>query len=160
MSEKVLPLKVDRILVAIDGSADSEKAGLTAVDLAERYSAQIFILHVSNYPQDTLGFGSTHTVAVGLPQPDPEVDKEGKRAQEMMDRIEKIAANRGVTATSEIIEDASSRISDTILDYGYREDVDLIVTGSRGLNAYLRSTMGSVSTGVVNRARCSVLVVK
>lgn len=37
-------------------------------------------------------------------------------------------------------------------------DVDLLVLGSRGRGAVLRLLLGSVSTKVVRRARCAVLV--
>jgi nucleotide-binding universal stress UspA family protein len=40
------------------------------------------------------------------------------------------------------------------------EDADLVVVGSRGLNPIQRLLLGSVSSKVVHRARCDVLVVR
>jgi nucleotide-binding universal stress UspA family protein len=40
------------------------------------------------------------------------------------------------------------------------KDADLVVVGSRGLNPFQRLLLGSVSTKVVHRAECDVLVVR
>jgi nucleotide-binding universal stress UspA family protein len=40
------------------------------------------------------------------------------------------------------------------------KDADLVVVGSRGLNPIQRLLLGSVSSKVVHRAECDVLVVR
>ena len=40
------------------------------------------------------------------------------------------------------------------------KDADLVVVGSRGLNPFQRLLLGSVSSKVVHRAECDVLVVR
>jgi len=40
------------------------------------------------------------------------------------------------------------------------EDADLVIVGSRGLNSIQRILLGSVSSKVVHRAKCDVLVVR
>jgi nucleotide-binding universal stress UspA family protein len=40
------------------------------------------------------------------------------------------------------------------------EDADLVIVGSRGLNSFQRILLGSVSSKVVHRAPCDVLVVR
>jgi len=40
------------------------------------------------------------------------------------------------------------------------EDIDLIVMGPRGISKFSKLLLGSVTSGVVNHAPCSVLVVK
>ena len=40
------------------------------------------------------------------------------------------------------------------------KDADLVIVGSRGLNTLQRLLMGSVSSKVVHRAQCDVLVVR
>jgi len=159
MTTEVIPIRISKILVAVDGSAHAEKAGSIAVDLAKRYSAQLVILHVANYPRNMLGVGSAHTVSVGIPVPDSEVDQMKNRAHDLMNRIATFASKHGVNTKSEIIDKAGS-ISDLIVDYSYREGIDMIVTGARGLNSFHTSLMGSVSNGIVNKATCLVLVVR
>jgi len=157
-----LPLKpanFARILVAIDGSKFAEKAGATASALAQRYSAELVILYVARYPPNALGRGSTHTVAVGLPISDPVIDKEKKNATDSMHRVATFARKFGVETDEQII-DTSSSIVDVICDFAYRNEVDLIVLGTRGLNTFKSSSLGSISDGVADHATCAVMVVK
>jgi nucleotide-binding universal stress UspA family protein len=46
------------------------------------------------------------------------------------------------------------------LDFASNKKVDLLVVGTRGLGAFKRLTIGSVSSAAVNHATCSVLVVR
>lgn len=48
----------------------------------------------------------------------------------------------------------------TIVDYANKGNYDLLVIGSRGLNAFQEMVLGSVSHKVVKRANCPVMVVK
>jgi len=50
--------------------------------------------------------------------------------------------------------------ADEILKVAEAHETDLIVTGAKGLGAVGRFLLGSVSTRVVQHARCSVLVVR
>jgi nucleotide-binding universal stress UspA family protein len=47
-----------------------------------------------------------------------------------------------------------------IIDEAEKEGVDLILMGTRGMNAVDRWLLGSVSTKVVHHAPCNVLVVR
>jgi nucleotide-binding universal stress UspA family protein len=47
-----------------------------------------------------------------------------------------------------------------ILDYAKTEDIDLIISGSRGLSEFKGWLLGSVSRKLVHYADCSVLIVK
>ncbi|WP_440119522.1 universal stress protein [Paenibacillus sp. QZ-Y1] len=48
----------------------------------------------------------------------------------------------------------------TIVDYANKNNVDLLIIGSRGLNSLQEFVLGSVSHKVVKRARCPVMIVK
>ena len=48
----------------------------------------------------------------------------------------------------------------TIVEYANKQKFDLVVLGSRGLNALQEMVLGSVSHKVVKRVNCPVLVVK
>ena len=48
----------------------------------------------------------------------------------------------------------------TIVDYANKQKFDLVILGSRGLNALQEMVLGSVSHKVVKRVNCPVLVVK
>jgi len=59
--------------------------------------------------------------------------------------------------STEIIEGSPRQV---IVDEAENWHADLIVMGSRGLGAWNRLLLGSVSTGVVHHAKCSVEIVR
>ena len=52
------------------------------------------------------------------------------------------------------------RPADEVLKMPSKKKADLVVTGAKGLGAIARFLVGSVSTKIVQRSRCSVLVVR
>jgi nucleotide-binding universal stress UspA family protein len=56
--------------------------------------------------------------------------------------------------------DPISRVGSAIVDYAERENVDLIVIGSRGRRGFKKMLLGSVASDVVTYAYCPVMVVK
>ena len=143
---------------AIDGSEHAEKAGLFAVDLAARYRARVILLHVANYPTQYLGL-TGHDVAVGLPLPNEQLESMKKKARVSIDRIGVLARKQNVSISQETIQTESS-IAESIAGYAERESVQIIVVGIRGLSNFDPYVVGSVATGLVSRARCSLLIVR
>ena len=47
-----------------------------------------------------------------------------------------------------------------IIDYAIKENIDLIVIGTKGRTGFKRFLMGSVANGVVQHAHCPVLLVR
>ena len=78
-----------------------------------------------------------------------------ERRREDLEEAKGILAERGVDA--EMLE-AQGDPGDVILNSA--KDADLVVVGSRGLNPFQRLLLGSVSSKVVHRAECDVLVVR
>jgi len=62
-----------------------------------------------------------------------------------------------LTISSEIIQGAPRQ---TIVEEAERWHANLIVMGSRGLGAWNRLLLGSVSSAVVHHAKCSVEIVR
>ena len=150
--------KIRHILAAIDGSEYAEKAGIFAVDLAKKFEARLILLHIASYPTQYLGL-TGHDVAVGLPMQSREVENMKKRARESIERISEIARSQIVSVRTEFIE-TQSPIVDSIADTAERESIQIIVVGMRGLGNFDPFVVGSVASGLINRARCSVLVVR
>jgi len=77
----------------------------------------------------------------------------------MLDDAEKRLGLKGVAGVVHK-EIAVGDPADMILDEAKVRDADLIVVGSRGLNAAQRFLLGSVSPKVVSHAHCPVLIVR
>lgn len=69
----------------------------------------------------------------------------------------KAIGDKTLTITSEILEGAPGQV---IVEAAQRWPADLIVMGSRGLGAWNRLLLGSVSNAVIHHAQCSVEVVR
>ena len=68
-----------------------------------------------------------------------------------------IIDDKTLKISTEIIEGPPRQV---IVDEAEEWDADLIVMGSRGLGAWNRLLLGSVSSGVVHHAGCSVEIVR
>ena len=78
-----------------------------------------------------------------------------ERRRKDLEEAGALLAARGVDADT---LEAQGDPGDVILDSA--KDADLVVVGSRGLNPFQRLLLGSVSSKVVHRAECDVLVVR
>ena len=71
-----------------------------------------------------------------------------------------MARNENVTELkTELFTDVKSLI-ESIIDYATSKEVDLIVIGTRGRTGLKRFLTGSVASGVVQHAHCSVMIVR
>jgi nucleotide-binding universal stress UspA family protein len=83
-----------------------------------------------------------------------------KEAQKWFDKVAAIAEKAGVVRMStEIILDVFS-VADTLITYTETNNVDLIVTGTKGRTGLKKFVLGSVTSSVVSHAKCPVLVVR
>jgi nucleotide-binding universal stress UspA family protein len=146
------------ILVAIDGSEISMKAAVYAIDIVKKNKSQLIaltVLDISTLRRISSSFITAPTYGL------KELEEKRKEAQQWLDKFEKLAAKENnVKLKSEIIEDPISRVGSSIVDYAERENVDLIVIGSRGRTGFKKMLLGSVASDVVTYAHCPVMVVK
>lgn len=137
-----------RILVAIDGSDVSLRALNHAVRMAKEEAAELYVLHVVPSPP----FEYQGEIADYF-------DQARSSASRWMKSAESQAARRNLALRTEIIVGASS-VVDTIVGYADTISCDLIVTGTRGRTPSTHVLVGSVAIGLVQAARCPVLIVR
>jgi nucleotide-binding universal stress UspA family protein len=137
------------VLVAYDGSSHAKRALEIAIDLAKKYEAKLDIVEVVD---------STVFAGAGIaPIPADVIESVYNRAKADIEEAKKKSKEGGVEAEGVILEgDPAS----AILEYANKNNVDLIVTGSRGLSTLKRVFLGSVSTRLVQEAKIPVMVVK
>jgi len=145
-----LPLK--KIVVPIDGSDSSLRAARYAINIARMAKAEIICMHaVVNPPYvEYKAAGIVIVRYIG----------EAKRHAEMWyDDIRDMAVKEGVKFSAETILDVASA-ADSIVNYADGKKADLVVIGTKGRTGLKRFLLGSVASGVVSHAKCSVLVVR
>lgn len=130
--------KIAKMLVAIDGSENADKALEYAVRLAQTHGSKITLLHVAE---------------AKLFRFEPKVIEDVCECI-LFDAATKV---EGVDFDKRL-EFGSP--AETIIKVAKKEDYDLIIVGSRGLSSVKRFFLGSVSDDVSMHARCSVLIVR
>lgn len=144
------PLK--KILVPLDGSDASLRAASYAINLARMTKAEIICIHVVVNPSYETYLAAGLVIARYI--------EEAKRHAEMWyDNVRTVAATDGIKVATETILDVASA-ADSIVNYASKQEADLIVIGTKGRTGLKRFLMGSVASGVVAHAKCSVLVVR
>ena len=149
-------MKFERILVAVDGSDNAARAAEVATTLAEKFNAELIVCHAIQTPfysftQDGL------TVPADVLKDYIAAARED--AEMMVNKIVQLAKVAHVKAVS-VVQENTFSVVEAIVNLAERRSVDIIVIGTRGRTGFKRLLMGSVSSGVVNHARCPVLVVR
>ncbi|MDA8382198.1 MAG: universal stress protein [Betaproteobacteria bacterium] len=137
-----------RILVATDFSACADKAAERAVDLSDRYGADLIFLHVVTYfPEDE----PVKTIAPENVDPAEFLRERGRVQLRMLaDRLGRSGAEQRV-----IISAGSARHE--IVRAARERQADLIVMGMSGKG--LAGVLGSTACGLMHLMACSVLAV-
>lgn len=137
--------KMEKILVATDGSAYSENAVKEAILLAKKCSSRIFAVSVVI---TNLEFEVT------MPQ---FVDKEEKKAREHLESVKARASKEGIDCDIAVIH--GDEPYQDIVHQALKNRVDMIIVGRHGRTGLLRLMMGSVAAKVIGHAPCNILVV-
>jgi len=130
--------KISKILVAVDGSENAQKGLHYAVQLAQKFNAEITVMNV----MERRLFGLKPKVAQNVGE------------QVLSKAVEEV---KGISVTKRL---ESGNPSEKIIEVANKEEYDLIVVGSRGLSRSKRFFLGSVSDDVSHHAHCSVLLVR
>jgi nucleotide-binding universal stress UspA family protein len=143
-----------RILVAMDGSAHSERALRYALGLAKEQSATLRILHVVDMGLLPLG----PELAI-----DTEAITNARRAAG--DRLLASARERGQAAGIDteirLVETATptQRLATAIVNEAANWPADVVVVGTHGRSGMERLFLGSVAEGVARLSKVPVLLV-
>jgi universal stress protein A len=141
------------ILVSVDFSDVTLKVVKSAVHLAKPFQSKILLVHVFEPGPPLMGIGGGPDV-VPVPQTHepiapPDYTERFARLQEMISSI-------GLVST---IVELQGIPAELILSQAENSRVDLIVLGSHSRGPLSHLFLGSVADGVLQRARCPVLIV-
>jgi universal stress protein A len=141
-----------RILCAVDFSDHSNEAFLEAVELAEKNSAKLFLLHSLEVQPLLTQWLATDGLS------DLTIEIERKAQQSMDSLVGSVASRLGKLKIH--TEITSGRAHAEILENASVWRADLIVMGARGAGSLEDAVLGSTVNRVLGDTECSVLVVK
>ena len=144
-----------KILVAIDGSPQSDKAAEEAIRLAAasgtRFKSKVYAILV-------LPGNRAPSFTDFMPSPPP-TERPGweEKRKRIFYVVEKAAAEAGIGLENAVVYGDAA---EEILSFAEQNEISVIVIGSSGAGRVRRALLGSVSTKVALHARCSVYVVR
>jgi nucleotide-binding universal stress UspA family protein len=146
---------ISKILVATDFSDDSNYALSYAVEMAQRFSAELIVLHVDQ---------PLAPVMVSELNPGLDLGAMNRIAEE-----QRLLALREVDKTVDRLREKQLKVRGLlrvgapfleIVTTAQNENVDLIVIGTHGRSGLAHVLMGSVAERVVRKTHCPVLTVR
>jgi nucleotide-binding universal stress UspA family protein len=140
-------IKIERVLVPVDGSASSKNAAMYAAHLVNSKNPKIYLLHV----------WAPITMTIGGEKAEELRREAQEAAMALLEEYTVLLAPCGLEV--ELIA-RSGRPDYEILNVQEELDCDLIVIGSRGMSELESVIMGSVVSGVLEEATCPVLVTR
>jgi hypothetical protein len=146
MNGQICPVaKMEKLLVATDGSIFSESAIREAINLARICSSKL--------------------IAVSVVKTSPEFEdlvpqvfeKAEKEMREHLESVKSRASKEGIDC--EIVVHRGEEPFEDIVNDAEKNQVDMIIIGTHGRTGLKRLMMGSVTAKVIGHALCNVLVV-
>ena len=143
MSKDTEHALISNILVAVDGSETSSKAAEMAIDLAEKYGADLIALYIV---APNINFSQAFYFAQ-------------ENGQKIVDEVKRKAFAKKLNVQTEVLMDVGS-VPKAIVEYAEKNNANLIVLGTRGISGIKRMLVGSTASEVVKYSHCPVMVVK
>jgi nucleotide-binding universal stress UspA family protein len=134
----------ETIVVAMDGSEQSNRAADLAAGLAKESGGRILAVHVKELMAGRAA-GPIHV-------------NENEIVAEIRDRVKQLNAD-GIKAELQVTSTMTGGPAHVIADAAEKEAADIIVTGTRGHTAIAGVVLGSVAQRLLHLAPCPVLVV-
>ena len=143
-------MRFQNILVPYDGSAHSNRAFKTALDMAQKYDSTINVVSCINL-LTTRRFGK-------IPYEIDWLKLAHKQLLKEIIPLQTKAQKKDIVFKYKILE--ASSIVRTLLSFAKTKNIDLIVIGSHGKGFFDRLILGSVTNGITQQSYCPVLVIK
>ena len=144
-------MTVAQIVCCTDFSDHAETAFQTALDLAGRYQAKLYVLHILP-PAINPMLGDA-----GLVIPE-QVDE--SIVLRLNERMQEVYANRIPESLSYELVVRDGHVSTEIIRFIEETDADLVVVGAFGLSGMGLVLFGSIAKRIAHKAPCSVMIVR
>ena len=178
-------IRMNKILIAVDGSDHAKMALSTASALAKQHNAAVMVLHCVN--KETLSgevrknieteYGNELNKRLGSMNLVQSLPDETQYARTLLSHTDAVSQVANAIAGENILKRAISFLqqagvdnastslvngdaADEIIKAYEKNEIDTIVMGCRGVGKIQGLVFGSVSQSVAHRAKCTVILVK
>ena len=135
-------MKLERILVAVNGKDADVEAVKLGCDLAKKSKAKVYVVYVIE-------------VKRSLPL-DAVIEPEVEKAEKALTRAEEIASDRDYEVETDLIQ--AREVGPAIVDEAMEREVDLILMGVTYKKRFGVFSLGRVIPYVLEEAPCRVLL--
>jgi len=137
---------INTVLVAFDGSEQSQKAFDLGLEIASKFKARLLVVGIVRLPEPAISV-----------EIDAMLDRGKTHFAEEFAKLTEAAKQAEVELETEV---GVGHPAEHILRYAEDNHADMIFMGRRGLTRATRWILGSVSERVMRYAHCPVAVVK
>jgi nucleotide-binding universal stress UspA family protein len=138
-------ITLKNILFATDFSAASDAAAPIAIEIAQRYGAKVYGVHVNQFENYALAA--------------PEAWSAMAQAAEKETREHNQHLEEQLNAVEHEVVIAEGNISEVISNLIQQKEIDLVVVGTRGRTGLGKALLGSVAEQILRQSPCPVLTV-
>ncbi len=151
---------INRILVATDASAASNRALEMAVQFAGQHNAELLIVNVIRDMQ--IPFDIKEIPELEFNKFEAFNDAREEVMRKIAESVLRTAKEKAEKAGAKKVQTGigTGDPATSILDFAKRRKVDMIVVGTRGQGKLKSAVLGSVSRKIINNAETSCLVVR
>jgi nucleotide-binding universal stress UspA family protein len=137
------------ILIATDGSENSQRAISCGIETAKLSGATVHALYVVDTPSII-----SETWTAGKEMVHELIIREGKK---VLSKVKKIIEDSGVEVKEVLLEGYPS---EEIINFAENNNMDLIVMGTLGKTGLERFLVGSVAENVIRNSKVPVMVIR
>ena len=149
-----------KLLIAIDGSKESMDAAYYAINVSNKFNAELYAIHVVKDPAyvEMFSFG-IYDVETPF-QRKSSLEHIRQKAKEWFDEIKAKANEKNIQLSKTELIGTSTSVEAAIVDYAEKNNIDLIVLGTKGYSGIKKLLLGSVASAVLTYAHCPVMVIR
>ena len=151
-----------RLLVPLDGSLFASRALPYAVEVAQRFGAEVILIQVIKPATTVVAAGapvgiSPDATAIAVQAAHDEDKRNATRAARYLGGKARAMGSRHVQSSYRVVMGDVAR---SIIEFGERENIDLVVMTTQGKSGLKRAVMGSVADAVIRKSGIPVLVIR
>jgi len=154
---------ISKILVAIDGSEQAERALLWGLELAERCNSKVLLVSIAEPVVVPLAPNATMNPMQATAIPPDVIDSYERELKARYMEVLSISYERAKMNKPNVYIETRLEVGSPakkIIEVAREGNFDIIVMGNRGLGGIKQLLLGSVSKKVADEAHCPVLIVK